>query len=66
MAHALNYKSQERAYEIWEREGRSGDPEEHWYRAEQEVRDVTPATEGSASGAGAAEDKIIDKLGDFA
>lgn len=26
-----------RAHEIWEQEGRSGDPEEHWYRAEREL-----------------------------
>ena len=26
-----------RAYEIWEREGRSGDPEDHWVRAEREI-----------------------------
>jgi hypothetical protein len=66
MGNDLDQRIQERAYEIWEREGRSGDPEEHWYRAEQELRDVPPATEGSASGGRAAEDKIIDKLGDFA
>lgn len=27
-----------RAYEIWESEGRRGDPMEHWLRAEREVR----------------------------
>jgi hypothetical protein len=26
-----------RAYEIWEREGRAGDPEDHWVRAEREI-----------------------------
>lgn len=26
-----------RAYEIWEREGRVGHPEDHWYRAEREI-----------------------------
>ncbi len=61
----LERRIQERAYEIWEQEGRSGDPEDHWFRAEQELR-------GSASGSGnttksqSTEDKIIDKLGDFA
>ena len=25
------------AYEIWEREGRTGDPEDHWLRAEREL-----------------------------
>jgi hypothetical protein len=33
-------KIRRRAYEIWEREGRSGDPEDHWIRAERELRDV--------------------------
>ena len=61
----LGQKIQERAYEIWEREGCSGDPEDHWYRAEQELRDVAPATGGCASVATPAEDKRIDKLGDF-
>jgi len=27
-----------RAYEIWEREGRAGDPHDHWYRAERELK----------------------------
>jgi len=27
----------ERAYELWERSGRSGSPEEHWLRAEREL-----------------------------
>ena len=66
MENDLNQRIQERAYGIWEREGRSGDPEEHWYRAEQELRDVPPATQASASGAKAPEDKLIDKLGGFA
>ncbi len=26
-----------RAYQIWEREGRSGDPASHWAQAEQEL-----------------------------
>ncbi|HEV7254892.1 MAG TPA: DUF2934 domain-containing protein [Mesorhizobium sp.] len=26
-----------RAYEIWERQGRTGDPEDHWYEAEREL-----------------------------
>jgi len=29
-----------RAYEIWEREGRSGDPQDHWYRAQRELSDA--------------------------
>ena len=27
-----------RAYEIWESEGRAGDPHDHWYRAERELK----------------------------
>lgn len=27
-----------RAFEIWERQGRSGDPVEHWIQAEHELR----------------------------
>ena len=34
-------KIRQRAYEIWEREGRSGDPEDHWYRAERELSGTT-------------------------
>jgi Protein of unknown function (DUF2934) len=26
-----------RAYEIWEREGFMGDPEDHWFEAEREI-----------------------------
>jgi hypothetical protein len=32
-----------RAYEIWEREGRSGDPQDHWYRAERELSEAQEA-----------------------
>ncbi len=28
------------AYRIWEREGRAGDPEDHWLRAERELDDA--------------------------
>jgi hypothetical protein len=34
-----------RAYEIWEREGFTGDPEDHWYEAEREIM----AEEGSTA-----------------
>ncbi len=39
----------ERAYEIWEREGRAGSPEDHWFQAEREV------TAGDASSVGPAD-----------
>jgi hypothetical protein len=60
----LEQKIQKRVHEIWEHEGRSGDPEDHWLRAEQEVRGTT--AKGGGQGATTAEDKIIDQLGDFA
>jgi hypothetical protein len=27
-----------KAYEIWERQGRSGSPDDHWFEAERELR----------------------------
>ncbi len=44
-----------RAYEIWEREGRSGDPQDHWYRARRELSDAPqkqpePSSEDTAPG----------------
>ena len=33
-----------RAYEIWERQGRTGDPEDHWHEAEHELRAEEQAT----------------------
>jgi hypothetical protein len=41
----LEERIRRRAYEIWEREGRMGRPEDHWYRAEREVAGSAP--EGS-------------------
>lgn len=32
----------QRAYEIWESEGRAGDPHDHWYRAERELNQSQP------------------------
>jgi hypothetical protein len=32
-------KIRQRAYEIWESEGRTGDPEEHWFRTQRELDD---------------------------
>ena len=32
-------KIRQRAYEIWENEGSSGDPEDHWFRAKRELAD---------------------------
>jgi hypothetical protein len=32
----------QRAYDIWEREGRAGDPHDHWYKAERELNQSQP------------------------
>ena len=26
-----------RSYELWERAGRTGDPDDHWYQAEKDI-----------------------------
>jgi hypothetical protein len=33
----MNEKIRNKAYEIWEQEGREGDPQDHWLRAEREL-----------------------------
>jgi hypothetical protein len=38
-------KIQVRAYEIWERQGRTGDPEDHWHEAERELKAEEHTTE---------------------
>ena len=57
----------QRAYEIWENEGRTGNPEDHWFRAQQEladqdqerstatVEDAPPAAAAEASAAATGE-----------
>jgi len=57
-----------RAYEIWENEGRTGNPEDHWFRAQRElaeqgqersnatVEDAPPAAAAEASAAATGED----------
>ncbi len=32
-------KIRQRAYEIWQNEGRTGNPEDHWFRAQRELDD---------------------------
>ena len=39
IATSQDEKIRQRAYEIWEREGRTGNPEEHWFRAERKLAD---------------------------
>ena len=52
-------KIRQRAYELWENEGRAGSPEDHWLRAERELFDQEPersdATGESAAPAAAVE-----------
>jgi hypothetical protein len=45
----LKRRIRERAYEIWEREGRSGDPEDHWFEAERELTERDAASPGGAA-----------------
>jgi hypothetical protein len=33
----LDDKIRQRAYELWEQQGRTGDPEDHWFQAEREL-----------------------------
>jgi Protein of unknown function (DUF2934) len=40
----------QRAYEIWESEGRSGDPQDHWHRAERELSETPQGQSGPNSG----------------
>jgi hypothetical protein len=40
-----------RAYEIWERTGRAGRPEDHWFQAEVELELDAPARDSVSTGA---------------
>ena len=44
-----------RAYELWEEAGRSGDPEDRWFRAEREVTDL-PSDAASSPMKGSSEE----------
>jgi len=37
IATSRDQRIRQRAYEIWEREGRTGNPEDHWFRAQREL-----------------------------
>jgi hypothetical protein len=37
IATSQDERIRQRAYEIWEREGRTGNPEDHWFRAQREL-----------------------------
>jgi len=62
----LEQRIRERAYEIWESQGRSGNPEDHWSRAEQKLNNAGALQAQDAAGAATADDTIINELGDFA
>ena len=51
MTDVLEEKIQRRAYELWERGGRSGNAEEYWFQAEVELkRGSSPGGKGKYSG----------------
>ncbi|WP_246777182.1 DUF2934 domain-containing protein [Microvirga sp. VF16] len=67
IAASQDERIRQRAYEIWESEGRTGDPEDHWFRAEHELagqsqerpdailEDAPPAAAVEANSAAAGE-----------
>ncbi len=50
-------KIQVRAYEIWERQGHTGDPEDHWLEAERELKAEEASTDTSQDRSGASVEK---------
>jgi Protein of unknown function (DUF2934) len=44
-----------RAYELWQQAGQSGTPEDHWLRAERELKDAADRPEATIEDAGPAE-----------
>ena len=65
MSKEFQQQVRERAHEIWEQEGRPGDPQAHWARAEQEIAG-SMMDKNKTSRERTAEDKALDKLADFA
>jgi hypothetical protein len=53
-----------RAYAIWESEGRSGDAEEHWLRAEREIRGASHGQEVQGKSGPPSEDaeKMVEQV----
>jgi hypothetical protein len=62
----LEQRIRERAYEIWESEGRSGNPKDHWSRAEQELNNAGAPQGQDAAGTQTPDYTIINELGDLA
>jgi len=67
VATSRDERIRQRAYQIWEREGRTGNPEDHWFKAQRELADqgeersdaivenAPPAAAAEASSAAAGE-----------
>jgi hypothetical protein len=67
IASSQDERTRQRAYEIWESEGQTGNPEDHWFRAQREladqgqersdatVEDAPPAAAAEASSAATGE-----------
>jgi Protein of unknown function (DUF2934) len=59
----LEDRIRRRAYELWEQAGRTGDPEDHWLRAEREMSenpdDTEATTENANPGATAAAEEAV-------
>ena len=59
VATSRDERIRQRAYQIWEREGRTGNPEDHWFKAQRELADQgeerSDATVENAPPAAAAE-----------
>ncbi|MER8752484.1 DUF2934 domain-containing protein [Mesorhizobium sp. M1050] len=63
MDHDRNDRIRERAYQIWEREGRmQGDPERHWLQAEAEIdrEAALPPTAGDAAPGEIASSDVLE------
>jgi hypothetical protein len=58
IATSQDEKIRQRAYEIWESEGRTGNPEDHWFRAQQELADQ--GQEGSAATGEIPDERLVD------
>ena len=56
MTSDLIERIRERAYQIWEGNGREGNPDEHWLQAEREVLGTEAAPADSFSGEAAGRD----------
>ena len=52
-----------RAYEIWERQGRTGSPDDHWFEAGRELRaEEEPAETAQARSEAIVEEPLLLRL----